>query len=316
MAFELDIAGADAGPLDVQIRGRLARLAEKASAALDAAAFGAPDERAAAAFEARRCAKRARALLRLARPALAKSVYAAENDAWRDAARALSPLRDVSANAALCRRLALASDRPVLARAYADLAAEFDAEERGRVGGREGMDGMETASRILRVRRARAQDLPIIDPSAEAIVGGARKTYAKGRAEMRAAGRHPTDDAAHDWRKRVKHHAFQMRLLRPLDAPELLAREDAAKAAARALGDMHDIAVFQAALEARPRVSSAARPDLHRDLDRRRDRLRIDAFAFADRLFAEKPRRFAAMLAEAAARRRAGFAAPRIPATP
>src|SRR6185369_13889932 len=84
---------------------------------------------------ARKALKRARAALRLMRPALASEVYERENRALRDAARCLSPLRDarslVVAAALLDRsRLKAASGAAAMAALRQILEQRLDAARR------------------------------------------------------------------------------------------------------------------------------------------------------------------------------------------
>ncbi|HKN40971.1 MAG TPA: CHAD domain-containing protein [Acidimicrobiia bacterium] len=87
MTFTLD----PAKPIPKAVRKATEKQLRKIVAALTGQAGLDPDE---AAHDARKRAKKLRALLRLVRPELGDDVYRRENRALRDAARRLSPVRD------------------------------------------------------------------------------------------------------------------------------------------------------------------------------------------------------------------------------
>lgn len=255
----------------------LARIAlEQFDRALDALTAGTPDV-----HDARKCCKRLRALLRLARPGLPADVYERENAAIRDAAREISGLRDaealIEAFDALAGEDSADADRAALRRrlggdrspAAPVAAAVRDAEER------------------LRQARTRVGQWRLDDDGFEPLGDGLRRTYRAGRRRLAEARDTASTPALHEWRKQVKYHWYHVRLLQPAWPGPLRARRAELKALSDALGDDHDLAMLDAALAAAP---AAELGGLREALAQRRARLQAEAFALGARLYADRPK--------------------------
>jgi CHAD domain-containing protein len=238
--------------------------------------------------EARKCCKRLRALLRLARNGLGDKVWRRENAALRDAARRLSALRDAG----------------VMLESYDELSARF-ADEVGR-------------QRVVRVRRAlaaRRADLGKGDLEASAaafcadltsireripswrpaddfqvLSTGLGRTYQHARKAMRAAYATQSGERFHDWRKRVKDHRYHLELLAGLWPRQIGSRRKEVKSLGEMLGDEHDLWVLQARLAA---LADDSTRIMVRSAEHRRAELRSAMRPLAQRVFAERPRALA-----------------------
>lgn len=239
--------------------------------------------------QARKRCKKVRALIRLVRPGFAQ--YAEENAAFRDMARPLSGLRDAGA----------------LAATHAALSEHYGVEARPRLTapiGRALARHAEAASddpdfeaktdalrAALREARERARGWSL-DPAgfAPAATGMAR-IYAEGRGAARDLRPGPSDEAFHEWRKRVKYHWHHTRLLRGIHQESMDAHAGAAGTLAQLLGEHHDLGVLAAHLADAP--AGFARPDAllvtEALIERRRDEIEAETFARAAHLFAVKP---------------------------
>ena len=211
---------------------------------------------------ARKALKRARAALRLLRPALGEAAFHAENAALRDAGRCLSPLRDP--------RSALAALRALDERSMGtDLARRLkEKEKKARRSVR-----LDDCLRIL--ERSRHDEYALVDPAR--LGEGLRGVYRKGRKNFARADQEPSTEALHEWRKEVKYLLNSLQVLgleksKPAHRAERLAER---------LGEDHDLALL--AKDAR-----ALRPAI----DKRRARLRKGALALGEKLYAKKPKRF------------------------
>ena len=197
----------------------------------------------------KRC-KKLRGLLRLVRPAM--NGYAAENAAFRDAARRLSDIRDADALIetydALMARFEGAADR----RAFAPVRARLtrDARAARQAGATEA--ALAEVRAALVAARKRAVGWSLDADRADAVTGGLGKTYKRARKAMQEAWAAPTDTTMHDWRKRVKYHWYHVRLLREVNPEMMRPRADAADALGDLLGDHHDLAVLENRLDAAP----------------------------------------------------------------
>jgi CHAD domain-containing protein len=125
-----------------------------------------------------------------------------------------------------------------------------------------------------------------------AIEPGLRQTYGRGRRARVKAYRSSSDEAFHDWRKRVKYHWYHVRLLQDVWAPVMKSYCRSLKDLADMLGDDHDLVVVKQIL---------ADPDLDLDdkaalgactglIEGRQGQLRAAARRLGDRIYAEKPK--------------------------
>ena len=260
----------------------------------DAGAHPAPE----AVHAARKELKRLRALLRLAREGLGESVFARENVCYRDTGRALSAARDAAV-------LVLAFDdlRPKL---YGLVAPETIAGLHDRlqaaVRASEARLDLPAAIAELRAARARVEDwVWLHGDDAWRVPGrGVRSVYRQGRRAMRrASAEAPAEGDFHEWRKRVKLLAAQLRLLGPIHPHELETTAQALDQIADWLGEEHDLSVLSDALFGGREGHLAATEELatiRRLLDARRRALQKKALKHGRRLYEEKPVLFAARL--------------------
>jgi CHAD domain-containing protein len=241
--------------------------------------------------EVRKRCKKLRALVRLVRDA-DEELYRRENAAFRDTARRASHLRDDAAMVEAFEKLAagyedavdLASFEPVhealLARR--DAAATDVDEALGAVRG------------DLEAARGRIATWELPGDGFDVLAGGLERTYRRSRNRHRDAYAAGTTEAFHEWRKRVKYHRYQVRLLQDAWPAVLKSRRQELHTLGEFLGDDHDLAVLRARLHAEPDEHGgtdlvAAFTGL---LDRRRATLQVRADHLGARLFAEKPGAF------------------------
>jgi CHAD domain-containing protein len=247
-----------------------------------------------AVHEARKALKRCRAVVRLVRPVLGDELAAAENAAYRDAGRALSATRDADVLLATWDRV---TGDGVDGVDDATLTAGRRALEahRERVRAEPSADPTAVAE-ALREARRRAAGWPEADDSWRSLAPGLRRIYGQGRAAMAATGR-GDDEAWHDWRKRVKDTWYHLTLLVPAWEPVLGAEEAEAHRLSELLGDDHDLAVLRAEIAGRDGPWSADEAAaLTAAVDARRRALQAEALDRGRRLYAEKPKAFAARL--------------------
>jgi CHAD domain-containing protein len=198
---------------------------------------------------ARKCFKKIRSTLRLVRGELGKQVYRRENGWFRDAGRRLSAVRDAEAMIEtydqLTERYPDISEFPSLRALRESLVQrreriatdEQDLEERARALARE-----------LEEVPSRAADWPLAHKGFAALAPGLELSYRRGRKALKQAYRDPTDERFHEWRKRVKDHWYQCRLLRRSWPEFMESRISELKDLADLLGDDHDLAVLQQTL--------------------------------------------------------------------
>lgn len=197
----------------------------------------------------KRC-KRLRALVRMVRPALGGE-YRRANALAREASAVLSPMRDAHAVLATFDDLVAARADVVPVRGLRDVrgglaARAVAAEDAGAVAERLGR-----AAALLGELRDRVPDWPVGD-GLRPVLAGAATYQAAGRAAFHHALEDPSEEALHEWRKRVKDGWHHAQLLRELAPSVFVPLEGALHSLSDALGDNNDLAVLDAALRAAP----------------------------------------------------------------
>jgi CHAD domain-containing protein len=232
---------------------------------------------------ARKQLKRARATLRLLRPAVDPAQYRRENTVARDAARPLSKARDSE----------------VLSDALEGLLERFGHASAGlQVGplrqnlqkGRAPAARPLPAKQLSQIRTALKQSITRVQawkPTLgewDCIATGLHKTYGRARQALRSARTDRATDDLHEWRKQTKYLWHQLQILTPLAAGAIGELADEFHHLADYLGDEHDLAVL--------RERAAASSELHPLIDRRRAELQDKALTLGERLYCEKSRAF------------------------
>jgi CHAD domain-containing protein len=272
MSYRIDLSE----PLPGELRRVITEQLERAARRLRD-----PDyDRGEAVHDARKAVKKARALLRLARPALPGDDVRELNARLRDAAGLLSGARDADV---MCATFDALSER------YAGRLPEARfARARQALVLPTGVEGVadpaaEAAGR-LEALVARVDELPWDRADRDALVGGIVRAHSRGRSALHAARDEPTVEGLHDWRKRVKDLWYHERLLEELWPEVLPAQAKEAKRLSELLGDDHDLAVLGEALAA------VGEDDVLDLVAERRAELQQEAFGLGARVYADRPK--------------------------
>ena len=255
----------------------------------------------------KRC-KKLRGLIRLVRPVLDEATYDAANEAFRDAARGLSEMRDAQALLATYDDvLAASSEEDSTAHPNTAGLESVRAELARRAGagpddeandGDGGASAFDRAGDLLRAGREQLDDADLDEDGWDAVRGGLANTYGRGRDALAVARHDPAPDNFHELRKRAKYSWYHVRLLEP-SAPSILGPLGKQfKHLADGLGDAHDLAVLSAQLERDPDAfgGDAGVGDALDLLDHHREQLEHDAVSLAVQLYAEPSKRYARRL--------------------
>ncbi len=208
---------------------------------------------------ARKALKRQRALLRLVRDEVGYGAYRNENVVLRDVGRLLAPARDAYAQIATLDKLrdayagtlqpaAFATTRAYLDEAYAAAHHRVFDDPAVMVHVRITLGAARSRLAHWDPASAAAPDRPLaaraIGDGYDGIGAGLHRVYRRGRQAMHRAYEEGTEEAFHEWRKRVKYLRYQLEALEPI-WPELLAAHAARlDDLGELLGDEHDLAVL------------------------------------------------------------------------
>ena len=248
-----------------------------------------------AVHESRKDLKKLRATLKLVRPALGEEVYDRENARFRAAGRELSDVRDAQVRAGTLDGLAerFADDPPPggwsTVRALVVGDNEVDEEELAGVRDRVAAEIEESDAAV--------EEWPIAGDGFDLLRRGLKRAYSRGRKRFRDARDDPADKPLHEWRKRSKDLWYHLRLVSRAWPEVLKATADEAHELSDRLGDDHDLVVLTEHLAAEePGLTSDQLAHVRGQIQARRAELQGEAFAYGERLFAEKPKRFVARI--------------------
>ena len=196
----------------------------------------------------RKHCKKLRGLIRLVRPAMEKE-YQLANEAFRDAARELAPMRDAHALLDTFDDMVSISATPPSRLETVRTALEDDsaqATERNDIEQR-----VERAHELITAGASRIPSWQVDDPL-DAIEAGVRKTYKRGRNRLTESVEDGRVEDRHQWRKRVKYGWYHLRLVRNATPSVLGSLARAMHDLSDALGDDHDLGVLRARIESDP----------------------------------------------------------------
>jgi hypothetical protein len=273
-----------------------AALRRVAFAELDLAhgALATPPERHSGVHSARKCLKRIRSLLLLARPGMPEPVFSHLSERLSAVARGLAPARDAQALSDAIDKLERETERgpgdgPIQSlRGWLQkrrMAAEQNLE---RSAASDAMRG------LLELRPVFA-GLAVYPDDFTPVSEGLRRCYREARKSFGLAFASDRAEDVHEWRKSVQHHWRQMQLLAPCWPSELTARVESARALSQTLGHDHDIALL-CRLVSTPTMTFGTPEETAAFLKRCRRRhktLRKEARTKGERLFVERARPFA-----------------------
>jgi CHAD domain-containing protein len=226
--------------------------------------------------------KKLRAVLRLARDELGDDVYRRENECFRDAARQLSGVRD--ADVMLGTLKGLDGSFPELRRALKEHRRSASPD-----------DATDEVIATLEAARDRVEEWPLEQDGFEALEGGLRRIYRRGRRRWQAVEDAPTTEILHEWRKREKDLWYHLTLLRESWPAVLKVTADEAHELSDRLGDDHDHAVLEE--WAHERFDDDALVAFDEAVAARREPLQREALDLGRRLYAERPGAFVRRLA-------------------
>lgn len=248
-----------------------------------------PDE---AIHETRRCVKRVRALLRLAKTQMPVTIYDRENLYLRNIGWQLTKLRDAAVMAETLAELQKEFPLQLKRREWRTLKTELtDTQRRTKLDKKK---RMATVAQRLRTARTRVDKWSLEFDDDAVLRQGLRKTYQRGRYIMEEAIAKPTTENFHEWRKQVNHLRHQLQILHTLKLGKVKPLLREFKLLAEQLGRKNDLAML--ARQFAPRPSAATKPlraTLQLLLDAREADFTTAAEQSGQRLYARKFKAYA-----------------------
>jgi hypothetical protein len=257
-------------------------------------ALATPPELHTGVHSARKCLKRLRSLLLLARPGIPEPAFASMSSRLATIAKGLAAARDAAALIDATEKLEKETGPgPGLAPLHS-LRAWLHKRRHAAEQNLERSAASNAMRALLELRPAFA-GFAVYPDNFNAIAKGLRRCYRSSRESFRHAFASERDEDLHEWRKGVQHHWRQMQLLAPCWPSELSARVETARSLSQILGDDHDISLL-CRIVSTPTMTFGAQEETAAFMKRCRRRqkaLRKEARVQGERLFAERSRSFA-----------------------
>lgn len=244
--------------------------------------------------EARKCMKRLRGLVRMARPALGKEIYQQENVHFRDAGRSLSTVRDAQALLESFDMLEEIYGRQVEFARMSPLRHKISERRERLVHSK--LDLQQCVNEVaakLEHSIASVENWPLANASADELARGLQREYRRARKGWKRAQRQHDPDTLHDWRKRTKYLRYHFQLLKDVDKPWAGSWHKDFKQLSDVLGDHHDLDVLRGVLDQMEDtvISPVAESEFRVLLRQQQDVLYNQALQMGKALLQSKPKK-------------------------
>jgi CHAD domain-containing protein len=242
-----------------------------------------------AVHEARKSVKKIRAVLHLLQKDLG-GTYRAQNERLRDVAHQLAPLRDTDVMAETLKAVRAHNPQSVTPSIFTSVDRALAARRRATMARLDPGRLLARAARALKKSARRARRHVREAGGSAAVEAGAARGYRRARKAMRCVQRTPEDVLFHAWRRRVKDHWYQMRLLESIHGTAR-SRARELKQLEAWLGDDHNLTLLRgtiltAGTRAGHKRTTAA---VVGSIDTYQAVIRDRALALGQRVFAHKP---------------------------
>lgn len=243
---------------------------------------------------ARKCFKRLRSLLLLARPGMPEPVFANLTARVARIGKGLAAARDSQALLDALDKLERNTEPGLGEGPMQSVRGWLHKRRQAAEQNLEQTTASEAMRMLLEIRPGFA-GLAVYPDDFTPLSKGIERCYRATRKHFKAVFDSDDAEEMHEWRKGVQHHWRQMQLLTPCWPSELAARADASRALSQLLGEDHDIAMLMHLVET-PTMTFGSPEDTAAFMKRCRKRhkaLRKEAKIKGKRLFVEKPGPFA-----------------------
>ncbi|MBD1872908.1 CHAD domain-containing protein [Nodosilinea sp. FACHB-131] len=240
--------------------------------------------------------KKGRAVLRLVRKSIGEKAYQRENEQLRSIGQALAPARDGAVYQktldSLIEIYGISLENKGLSELQVNLTDLYKSELKALI---DRDDAIAPILADLEASKERLSQLTLHQTGWKAVSKSLEQVYRQGRERFHSAYKDGSDEAFHDWRKRVKDLWYSSCLLKEIWPPIMEAFGSEAHYLSELLGDGHDSAVLQHFLRHHP--SNVALSDTHSQvlmplLVHRQDKLHQQAKDLGRKLYSEEPKPF------------------------
>jgi CHAD domain-containing protein len=243
--------------------------------------------------EARKCFKRLRGLVRMARPALGEESYQRENTRFRDTARSLSTARDAQALIESFDLLEEAFGRQVNFSRMLPLRLKLSERRERVVDSREGLqENVDDVVATLDNAATALEHWPLENASTKELASGLHKVYRRARKGWKRVLNEHDPERLHDWRKRAKYLRYHFQLLKGVDRHWAGRWHRGFKRLSDILGDHHDLEVLRKELDQTETnvISAVAESEFRVLLRQHQDALYHEALQLGEVLLKNKPK--------------------------
>jgi CHAD domain-containing protein len=249
--------------------------------------------RAESVHEVRKSLKKTRALLRLVRPQLGE-FYDDENIRLRDTGHKLSELRDAGALIGVLDQLRKRPHTSDAGKSFSSVRRVLSEQKRQLEEAPEARQLKPQLTATLKQAQNSIRYWPLEIDGFEAIEAGLERTFRAGRTAMAKARKTGAREDFHEWRKRVKDHWYQVRLLQKVWGEVMIAYEQSLKDLEDALGEDLNLAILKDRVQAMASQNghSVKAPVVAKTIEAARKEYRERALELGERVYAEKPREF------------------------
>ncbi len=242
-----------------------------------------------AVHDVRKEIKKLRAILRLVRSGIGETDYDKAANSLRDAADRLNAMRDAQVEITALQNLARQSNghipRSALPKIQSALRQNCRAEEQ-KLGAT-----MDSVKQVLFGARLQLGNLKVKSNGWKAVRPGLKKIYSRGRKALTLAERKPSPEHFHQWRKRVKDLANQLRLVCSARPGKLKPHMDELDHLGDLLGDDHDLFMLNKFVGETIRLPREKKP-VEEAIAERQNKLRSEALELGASFYTKKPNQF------------------------
>ena len=209
--------------------------------------------------ETRRCLKRLRAILRLVKKEVGKTIYDRDNQYLRNLGQKLSELRDTTVVGQTLASLQKQFPQILGTSAWKTIKKDLVSAQHSRPARKKIMTAIAPK---LKIARSRVANWPLEFGEPLKLRKALRKTYKKSQRTMKHTLAEQQAENFHEWRKQVNHLRHQLQILRTMKIGTVKKALKISQALTRTLGLQHDLTVLSQRLS--KLNQSGQKTELHR----------------------------------------------------